>query len=92
MQPSITSLPDVLISQVASYVQDEIQTVDPRCFRSATRIQAQFRAWLIRTHGNPADYAVCSRCGESDGTDLAGIDMCQACTEYFFEVMANGWG
>ena len=89
MQQSLTHLPDVLLSQVSSYLRDEVDAADPRCFRSATRIQAQFRAWLIRTHGNPADYAACTRCGDqlfaTPNSHCLPTDMCAACDEYFLE-------
>ena len=52
MQPSITSLPDVLLSLVASYIQDDVDAADPECFRSARRLQALCRGTLARLRGN----------------------------------------
>jgi len=94
MQSPSSSLPEVLLSQVASYIQDEIQPVDPMCFRAATRIQAQYRAWLVRTYGytDLFAYPVCSRCGAADGTYMFSTDMCRPCTEYFDAVVACEWG
>jgi len=93
MYPSSASLPEVLLSQVASYVQDEIQTVDPQCFRSATQIQAQFRAWLVRTYGDPDNFAVCIRCGESGRVcnSIVPDNLCPPCRDYVRGVTVHDW-
>ena len=57
MHPSLASLPDVLLSLVASYLQDEVDAADPKCFKSARRLQALCRGALARMRTN-----VCYHC------------------------------
>ena len=84
--------PQEINSYIAGFIADEVRATDPQCYRAARGLQAAWRGWLIRTHGDPADYAVCDRCGEDDGQRHGSpVWTCDACRlDYMIEAFEDG--
>ena len=51
--------PQEIRSQIASYIADDLQAGDPRCYRAARSMQAAWRGWVTRFQRWR-----CNRCGE----------------------------
>jgi len=41
-------LPQDIMSHIADFMTDDIQAVDPRCYRASRRLQSAWRGWAVR--------------------------------------------
>ena len=72
-----------ICDHVAGFIADEVRAADPKCYRSARRLQALCRGALSRMRGN-----VCHLCGRTEththathGADLTFYWVCDGCLD-----------
>ena len=45
----LRGLPREIRTQIAGYMADDLQAVDPRCYRASCALQAVWRGWFTRS-------------------------------------------
>ena len=61
--------PQEIRTQIAAYMADDLQAVDPQCYRACRTVQAAYRGWRSRRwpcaacgHGTAVHAGYCAEC------------------------------
>ena len=66
-------LPQEICTQIAAFMADDLQAVDPKCYRASRTVQAAYRGWRSRR-------PVCYACGQGVAVrEHAGAGYCAEC-------------
>ena len=72
----MSQFPQEITTHIAGFIADDVQAIDPRCYRAARTLQASWRGHAQR---NPPEQCLCRYVDREFWGEVQGTNVCPSC-------------